>query len=97
MSASTTNRKLLIYFSFLYPRDCMLLLFIPKFYTATSKHKVLRRGSGKPELDRESSQRLSQQVNKCSEVKYGVFRVEVKVRKEQTTECTGVRRGQRAY
>ena len=32
----------------------------------------------------ESSQRLSQQVNKCSEVKYGVFRVEVKVRKEQT-------------
>ena len=29
-------------------------------------------------------QRLSQQVNKCSEVKYGVFRVEVKVRKEQT-------------
>jgi len=29
-------------------------------------------------------------VNKCSEVKYGVFRVEVKVRKEQTAECTGV-------
>ena len=26
----------------------------------------------------ESSQWLSQQVNKCSEVKYGVFRVEVK-------------------
>ena len=34
----------------------------------------------------ESSQRLSQQVNKCSEVKYGVFRVEVKVWKEQTVE-----------
>ena len=30
----------------------------------------------------ESSQRLSQQVNICSEVKYGVFRVEVKVWKE---------------
>jgi len=29
-------------------------------------------------------------VNKCSEVKYGVFRVEVKIRKEQTEECTGV-------
>jgi len=29
-------------------------------------------------------------VNKCSEVKYGVFRVEVKVQKEQTVECTGV-------
>jgi len=38
----------------------------------------------------ESSQWLSQQVNKCSEVKYGVFRVEVKVWKEQTAECTGV-------
>jgi len=36
---------------------------------------------------------VSQQVNKCSEVKYGVFKVEVKVRKEQTAECTGVRRG----
>ena len=43
----------------------------------------------------ESSQRLSQQVNKCSEVKYRVFKVEVKVRKEQTAECTGVQRGQR--
>jgi len=30
----------------------LLLLFIPNFYTATRKHKVLRRGSGKP-LDRE--------------------------------------------
>jgi len=29
-------------------------------------------------------------VNKCSEVKYGVFRVEVKVWKEQIAECTGV-------
>jgi len=33
-------------------------------------------------------------VNKCSEVKYGVFRIEVKVRKEQTAGCTGVRHGQ---
>jgi len=29
-------------------------------------------------------------VNKCSEVKYGVFRVEVKVWKEQTAEYTRV-------
>ena len=35
------------------PDHMLLLLFIPNFYTATSKHKVLRRGSGKPELDRE--------------------------------------------
>jgi len=33
-------------------------------------------------------------VNKYSEVKYGVFRVEVKVWKEQTVGCTGVRHGQ---
>jgi len=38
---------------------------------------------------------VSQQVNKCSEVKYGVFKVEVKVRKEQTS---GVHRSSaRAY
>ena len=42
----------------------------------------------------ESSQQLSQQVNKCSEVKYGVFKVEVKVWKEQTAECTRVQRRQ---
>jgi len=29
-------------------------------------------------------------VNKCSEVKYGVFRVEVKVWKKQIVEYTGV-------
>ena len=56
----------------------LLLLFIPNFYTATSRSST------------ESSQWLSQQVNKCSEVKYGVFRLEVKVQKEQTAECTGV-------
>ena len=31
----------------------LLLLFIPNFYTATNKHKVLRRCSGLPGLDRE--------------------------------------------
>jgi len=33
-------------------------------------------------------------VNKCSEVKYGVFRVEVKVQKKQTAGCTRVWHGQ---
>jgi len=32
-------------------------------------------------------------VNKCSEVKYGVFRVEVKVWKEQTAGCTELQQG----
>ena len=49
----------------------LLLLFIPNFYTATSKHKVLRCGSSRSST--ESSQRLSQQVNKCSEVKIWSF------------------------
>ena len=38
----------------------------------------------------ESNQQLSQQVNKGSKVKYGVFRIEVKVWKKQTVEYTGV-------
>ena len=62
-------------------------------YKQTQSAKTRFRQAGA----RQSSQRLSQQVNKCSEVKYGVVKVEVKVRKEQAVRCTGVRRGQRAY
>ena len=68
-----------------------LLLFIPNYKQTQSATVPASLSSTK------SSQQLSQQVNKCSEVKYGVFRVKFKVQKEQTAECTRVQHGQWAY